>query len=120
MAKLLLVDTGRGRLPALVNVLSGDGHDVHTLDDGRQVVALTHRLRPDVVLIVVGPPSLDGIDLCREGRVATMVAIAFAASWKPLTSSNTRPRTITVTRMTYAASTDTLLVVRQSFSLMTF
>jgi two-component system, NarL family, nitrate/nitrite response regulator NarL len=54
-------------------------------EDGREAVALTRELRPDVVLMDLSMPVLDGVDAAREirgedGRVAILM----------LTGSNSR------------------------------
>src|SRR4051812_35856911 len=76
MATLLLVDSDQRHLRDLTRLIRGDGHEGHGITDGRQGIRLTYRLRPDVVLIAVTPPSLDGIDICRELRQELPATIA--------------------------------------------
>lgn len=47
-------------------LLSADGHEVITVEDGLEALAAAERHRPDVVLLDVGMPGLDGIEVCRR------------------------------------------------------
>jgi CheY-like chemotaxis protein len=47
-----------------------NGHHVHTAHDGQQAVALAIREQPDVVLLDIGLPILNGYDACRAIRNA--------------------------------------------------
>ena len=49
-------------------VLTADGYDVTVVEDGPSVLALAPRLRPDVVLLDVMMPDVDGIEICRALR----------------------------------------------------
>jgi putative two-component system response regulator len=47
-------------------LLSADGHEVITVEDGAEALAAVERHHPDVVLLDVGMPGLDGIEVCRR------------------------------------------------------
>jgi putative two-component system response regulator len=47
-------------------LLSADGHEVITVEDGLEALAAVQRHQPDVVLLDVGMPGLDGIEVCRR------------------------------------------------------
>jgi putative two-component system response regulator len=47
-------------------LLSADGHEVITVEDGIEALAAVQRHQPDVVLLDVGMPGLDGIEVCRR------------------------------------------------------
>lgn len=48
--------------------LDRDGFDVTLVDDGREAVDLLRHLDPDVVVLDLGLPGLDGIEVCRRLR----------------------------------------------------
>jgi putative two-component system response regulator len=47
-------------------LLSADGHDVVLAPDGASALAAVHRHRPDVILLDVGMPLIDGLEVCRR------------------------------------------------------
>ena len=47
-------------------LLSADGHEVITVEDGIEALNAVQRHQPDVVLLDVGMPGLDGIEVCRR------------------------------------------------------
>jgi CheY-like chemotaxis protein len=49
-------------------VLEGDGHVVFEAADGPSALATFHRVRPDVVMIDIGLPGMNGHDLARRIR----------------------------------------------------
>jgi len=44
------------------------GHDTRTADDGLQALEVAESLRPDLVLLDIGMPRLNGYDTCRQLR----------------------------------------------------
>ena len=49
-------------------VLEGDGHEVFEAADGASALAVFHRVQPDVVMIDIGLPGMNGHDLARRIR----------------------------------------------------
>lgn len=47
-------------------LLTADGHEVISAEDGVQALAAAEQHRPDVVLLDVGMPGMDGIEVCRR------------------------------------------------------
>jgi putative two-component system response regulator len=47
-------------------LLTADGHEVISVEDGVQALDAIQRHRPDVILLDVGMPGLDGIEVCRR------------------------------------------------------
>ncbi|MCZ4351024.1 response regulator transcription factor [Roseovarius aestuarii] len=75
--KILLVDDDP-RLRDLVGVaLERAGYDVVTASDGQ--IALTHASRenPDLIILDIGLPEMDGFDVCRRIRTQSDVPILF-------------------------------------------
>ena len=55
----------------LRQLLENAGHEVHDAGDGPQGVDAALRLEPDVALIDVGLPELDGYEVARRIRAGT-------------------------------------------------
>ena len=47
-------------------LLTADGHEVVTAEDGLEELAAVQKHHPDVILLDVGMPGLDGIEVCRR------------------------------------------------------
>jgi DNA-binding response OmpR family regulator len=60
--------------PAIADLVSRylrrDGYGVHLVTDGDAALAAVRRLRPVAVVLDVGLPKLDGIEVCRAMRAA--------------------------------------------------
>lgn len=52
----------------LGSYLERDGFDVTLSHDGRQAVAAAREVDPDVIVLDLGLPGLDGIEVCRQVR----------------------------------------------------
>ena len=47
-------------------LLTADGHDVISAQDGLEALDAIQKYRPDVILLDVGMPGVDGIEVCRR------------------------------------------------------
>ena len=47
-------------------LLAAEGHEVFAVQDGAEALDAVHRHQPDVVLLDVGMPHLDGLEVCRR------------------------------------------------------
>ena len=65
---ILVVDDNRDSAESLARLLAVMGHRVATAHDGEQAVELAGAMRPDVVLLDIGMPKLNGFDACRRIR----------------------------------------------------
>ncbi|WP_308250747.1 response regulator transcription factor [Nonomuraea rhizosphaerae] len=66
--RVLVVDDEPAVLGSVRDVLELDGYDVRTAADGRAALAAVARLSPDVVVLDVVIPGLDGLGVCRRLR----------------------------------------------------
>jgi PAS domain S-box-containing protein len=66
--RILIVDDLKDSADSLAMLLGLLGHQVHTAYDGAEGVAAAERFRPDVVLLDLGMPKLNGYDACRYIR----------------------------------------------------
>lgn len=66
--RVLVADDNRDACAGLAQLLSLMGHAVHTANDGEQAVALALAHRPEVLILDIGMPVLNGYDVAREVR----------------------------------------------------
>lgn len=65
---LLIADDNRDAAESLALLMELDGHVVHIANDGRQALAMAEQLRPDVSILDIGMPGLDGNAVARSIR----------------------------------------------------
>jgi signal transduction histidine kinase len=66
--RVLVVDDNRDAADSLSLLLKLQGHEVHTAYDGLEAVAAAEKLTPDVILLDIGLPGLDGYETARRIR----------------------------------------------------
>ena len=66
--RILVVDDNNDAAHALKLLLESDGHEVRVASDGAGGLALAREYRPDVALLDIGLPSMDGYELARRMR----------------------------------------------------
>lgn len=64
--RVLVADDTESIRALFQKLLAADGHEVITAEDGIEALDGVQRHRPDVVLLDVGMPGLDGIEVCRR------------------------------------------------------
>lgn len=72
---VLLVDDDKGIVDGLKLYLSESGFDVHVCYRGDEAVTRFSELRPDVVLLDINIPGLDGISVLKQIRVLSSVPV---------------------------------------------
>ncbi|MFJ9345460.1 response regulator transcription factor [Streptomyces sp. NPDC101237] len=65
---VLLAEDDRAIRHALERALSLEGYEVTAVADGVEALAHAHRLRPDVLVLDVMMPGIDGLQVCRVLR----------------------------------------------------
>jgi signal transduction histidine kinase len=79
--RILLADDNRDALDSLATLLQCDGHEVHTAADGAEALEVAAACHPDVVLLDIGMPKLDGYEVARRiraepwGKSAVLIAL---------------------------------------------
>ena len=66
--RVLVVDDNPDSADTLASLLRMSGNEVHTAHDGEDAVDRAEKLRPDVVILDIGLPKLNGYDACRRIR----------------------------------------------------
>jgi two-component system KDP operon response regulator KdpE len=75
LAKLLVIDDDTALLRALEIGLSSLGHEVRSAQTGSAGLSETALHRPDVVVLDLGLPDVDGVEVCRRIREWSSVPI---------------------------------------------
>jgi len=63
--KILIVDDEEINRLTLEGILTGEGYDIHVASRGSEVCEQARRLRPDLILLDVMMPDLDGFSVCQ-------------------------------------------------------
>ncbi|MFP4220627.1 MAG: adenylate/guanylate cyclase domain-containing protein [Phormidium sp.] len=66
IATLLLVDDRVENLDLLSRLLLRKGYQTHRVTEGKRVVGVAQRLDPDLILLDVNMPEIDGFEVCRR------------------------------------------------------
>jgi signal transduction histidine kinase len=74
MSTVLIVDDDPTARETLVAMLEGEGYDLHLAKDGRQALQMLKGLLPDLILLDVMMPALDGFEVCRRIRATPHLA----------------------------------------------
>ena len=72
--RVLVVDDNRDFANTLAALLETFGHEVRTVYDGRSAVAVAAEYRPEVLLLDIGLPEMNGYEVAREVRQAPGLA----------------------------------------------
>jgi CheY-like chemotaxis protein len=79
--RILIVDDSQDGAESLAMLLRIGGHETHVVHDGAEALVAAERIRPDVILLDIGLPKLNGYEVCsriRErpwGREVRLVAL---------------------------------------------
>ena len=82
--KVLLVDDNRDSVEALGLLLESAGHDVRIAGDGPSAIEMAAQFRPDVAVVDIGLPSMDGFEAARRLREKLPGVVLVALSGWPV------------------------------------
>jgi len=66
--RVLVVDDAPEFIEMLVPLLEREGYNTRSAADGEQAIAAARSFAPDVIVLDLGLPKLDGVDVCRQVR----------------------------------------------------
>jgi CheY-like chemotaxis protein len=66
--QILVVDDNRDLAKGMSIFLESEGFDVETVHDGREALRALRARRPDLVLLDIGLPGMDGFQVAQEMR----------------------------------------------------
>lgn len=79
--RILVADDDQDSAESLAMLIQMMGHDVRSAQDGLAAVRLAEAFRPDLIVLDIGMPGLDGYEVCRRirqqawGRVVVIAAL---------------------------------------------
>src|SRR4051794_15402659 len=79
-SRVLVVDDDPALAEMLTIVLRGEGFDTAVVADGTRALPAVRELRPDVVLLDLMLPGMNGVDVCRAIRAESGVPIVMLAA----------------------------------------
>lgn len=65
MATILIVDDNKKNLQVLGNILAENNYRVAMAIDGTKALVLAPKLQPDIILLDIMMPGIDGFEVCR-------------------------------------------------------
>jgi DNA-binding response OmpR family regulator len=68
MYKILVVDADPSIQSTVGQLLEDEGYDLYQANDGQEALASVDAARPDLMLIAISLPEMDGLTLCRTLR----------------------------------------------------
>lgn len=74
MGKILIVDDDRGTTKLLEFMLSKEGYDVASVNESGETVPKALAYNPNLILLDVMMPSVDGFEVCRDLRAKSQFA----------------------------------------------
>ncbi len=74
-ARILVVDDEIEIIRVLRRSLTAQGYQVSTTNNGEEVLEILTRYRPDLLLLDLGLPGMNGLEVCRQIREVSQVPI---------------------------------------------
>jgi two-component system KDP operon response regulator KdpE len=78
-ARILIVDDEPGILATMAPLLRGRGYDVSTATTGHAALDAVDRQAPQLIILDLGLPDMDGVEVCRrlkEGRATPILVLS--------------------------------------------
>jgi DNA-binding NtrC family response regulator len=75
MATILVVDDELGIRALLSEILADEGHTIELAENAAQARAVRERMRPDLVLLDIWMPDVDGITLLKEWGATSLLTM---------------------------------------------
>jgi PAS domain S-box-containing protein len=79
--RILIADDNQDAADSLAALLQMEGHDVTVVRDGREALTAINAVLPEIALLDIGMPELDGYEVARQvrqntlGRAVTLIAV---------------------------------------------
>jgi two-component system, OmpR family, response regulator len=94
LRRILLVDDSEDAALAMSMLLEALGHEVRTEHDGPRALASIDEFRPEIVVLDIGLPGMDGFEVAREMRKREVTRHAFLIAMTGYGSDADRQRAL--------------------------
>lgn len=74
MSTLLIVDDNASARETLIAMLESENYQIELAQDGFQALQMLNKLQPDLILLDVMMPGMDGYEVCRRIRATPLLA----------------------------------------------
>ena len=83
LGRVLVVDDNEDAASSLAALLSHEGHEVRVAHGGEEALALAFEFEPEAVLLDIGMPGMNGLEVARElrRRMGTGVRLIAVTGW---------------------------------------
>ncbi|KAF0106597.1 MAG: response regulator receiver [Anaerolineaceae bacterium] len=81
--KILVVDDAPENTRLLSRILTGSGYEVHTAERGEDALRLAQEIKPDLVLLDINMPEMDGYEVCvqlKSGEQTRDIPVIFISA----------------------------------------
>ena len=81
---ILVVDDTPDSLRLLVSILSEQGYKVRAAPSGKLALSAAQMLRPDLILLDINMPEMDGYEVCRQFKASPQtcqIPVIFLSAW---------------------------------------
>ena len=68
--RILVVDDTPANIQTVAAILKGQGYQLSVATNGKQALEVIEKVRPDLILLDVMMPELDGIETCQRIKSA--------------------------------------------------
>ena len=68
--RVLIVDDSELTRQMIQDALANEGYELHTAQDGEEGLQRAHELHPDVLILDLTMPKMDGLDVCTKFRAS--------------------------------------------------
>lgn len=73
-AKVLVVDDNAANIDVMLTFLEGDGYDLSVATSGEMALKIARHSLPDLILMDIMMPGMDGLETCRELKADSATA----------------------------------------------
>jgi two-component system OmpR family response regulator len=80
MPRILIADDEPNIRDVVAFALTRAGHDVSTARNGNEALQQARRAPPDLIVLDIGMPEMDGLEVCRQLRKSSDVPILFLSA----------------------------------------
>ena len=74
MSTVLIIDDEPTARETVVSMLEGEGYDIQLAKDGIEALQMLEQIQPDVILLDIMLPGMDGFQVCRQIRATVPLA----------------------------------------------